>query len=65
MHKFLKLAKSFIEDHHYNDNNAENFRLAAIIVRGGNVVSVGSIVAISMALLSITRILLRIVLAFV
>ncbi len=41
MHKFLKLAKSFIEDHHYDDNNAENFRLAAIIVRGGNVVSVG------------------------
>ena len=39
MHKFIRLAEQHVHDHCYNDK--QDFRLAAIIVRGGNIVSVG------------------------
>lgn len=39
MHKIIRLAKQYIESHDYDAK--QDFRLAAVIVRGGNVVSVG------------------------
>jgi len=39
MHKFLRIAEQNCRCHAYNEK--QDFRLAAVIVRGGNVVSVG------------------------
>lgn len=39
MHKFIRIADQYARAHEYNDK--QDFRLAAVIVRGGNVISVG------------------------
>jgi Holliday junction resolvase-like predicted endonuclease len=39
MHKFIRIAKQYVESHEYDSK--QDFRLAAVIVRGGNVISVG------------------------
>lgn len=39
MHKFIRLADQYVRSHDYNEK--QDFRLASVIVRGGNVISVG------------------------
>ena len=39
MHKYIRIADQYVRSHVYNDQ--QDFRLGAVIVRGGNVISVG------------------------